>query len=200
MPGGREAIRDARWGIDAIRSAALIVGTSKGPVDAWLEHLSHGVAGGISQTPADAATFGLADTTVAVAQTSASAVRVRCCLALRQRIIALIRGVMMIRSGEAERVLVVAAESSLHPLFTASFRRLGVIAPIGHGCRPFDHTRAGFFISEAAAAVCLEATESSDRTNPWPRIDCYAMGVTRVSSHLRRPRRQNASSAAGPGD
>ena len=36
---------------------------------------------------------------------------------------------MMIRSGEAKRVLVVAAEASVHPLFIASFQRLGVLTP-----------------------------------------------------------------------
>jgi 3-oxoacyl-(acyl-carrier-protein) synthase len=35
---------------------------------------------------------------------------------------ALIRGAMMIRSGEADRVLVVAAEASVSPIFLGSFR------------------------------------------------------------------------------
>ena len=42
---------------------------------------------------------------------------------------ALIRATMMIQSGEAERVLVVAAEASVHPMFVASFKRLGVLPP-----------------------------------------------------------------------
>jgi 3-oxoacyl-[acyl-carrier-protein] synthase II len=70
----------------------------------------------------------------------------------------------MIRGGEAMRVIVVAAESSLHPLFVASFKRLGVIAPPGHGCRPFDQKRAGFLMSEAAAAICLEANGGASAT------------------------------------
>ena len=74
-------------------------------------------------------------------------------------IYALIRAVMMIQAGEVQRAIVVASESSLHALFTASFARLGVLAPPGYGCRPFDRQRQGFVISEAAAAVCLEAPE-----------------------------------------
>ena len=70
---------------------------------------------------------------------------------------ALIRATLMIRSGEARRVLVVAAEASVHPLFVGSFGRLGVLPPEGVGCKPFDVNRAGFLMSEAAAAVCLEA-------------------------------------------
>jgi 3-oxoacyl-[acyl-carrier-protein] synthase II len=70
---------------------------------------------------------------------------------------------MLIADGQADRVLVVGAESSLHPLLIQSFARLGVLPPEGVGCRPFDLHRAGFLMSEAAAAVCLE---SSDAGNP----------------------------------
>ena len=70
-------------------------------------------------------------------------------------LIALIRGDLLIRQGDADRVLVVAAEASVHPLFIGSFQRLGVLPPPGWGCRPFDQTRRGFLMSEAAAAVWL---------------------------------------------
>jgi 3-oxoacyl-[acyl-carrier-protein] synthase II len=76
---------------------------------------------------------------------------------------ALIRGALLIRSGEMKRVLVVAAESSLHPLFVANFQRLGVLPPPGFGCRPFDRDRRGFVMSEAAAAVVLESPDSAPR-------------------------------------
>ena len=79
---------------------------------------------------------------------------------------ALIRATLLIRSREARRVMVVAAESSFHPLFLASFRRLGVVAPNDFGCRPFDRQRQGFLMSEAAAAVLLESVEP-DEISPW---------------------------------
>ena len=66
---------------------------------------------------------------------------------------ALIRATMMIRGGEADRVLVVAAEASVSPIFLGSFRRMGVLPAEGVGCRPFDQARDGFLMSEAAA-VC----------------------------------------------
>jgi 3-oxoacyl-[acyl-carrier-protein] synthase II len=74
---------------------------------------------------------------------------------------ALIRAALMLRSGEADRALVVASESSLHPLFQATFKRLGVLASPDLGCRPFDQSRDGFLLSESAAAVCLEAVKRS---------------------------------------
>jgi 3-oxoacyl-[acyl-carrier-protein] synthase II len=71
---------------------------------------------------------------------------------------------MLIESGHATRVLVVAAEASVHPLFLASFQRLGVLPKREIGCRPFDESRDGFLMSEAAAAVCLEAQTALDTT------------------------------------
>jgi 3-oxoacyl-[acyl-carrier-protein] synthase II len=65
----------------------------------------------------------------------------------------------MIRSGEAQRVLVIGAEASVHELFVGSSQRLGVGAPPGMRCRPFDENRKGFLTSEAGAAVCLEKVE-----------------------------------------
>ena len=78
----------------------------------------------------------------------------------------------MIEAREADRVLVVASESSIHPLFLGSFQRLGVLPPEGIGCRPFDHVRRGFLMSEAAAAICLEASEKPAGT----MVDRYAFG------------------------
>jgi 3-oxoacyl-[acyl-carrier-protein] synthase II len=83
---------------------------------------------------------------------------------------------MMIRGGEADRVLVVAAEASVHPLFLASFRRLGVLPPEGFGCRPFDEDRAGFLMSEAAAAICLEAVDPDHLPQAYASVERFALG------------------------
>src|SRR5208283_3187056 len=88
---------------------------------------------------------------------------------------ALLRAAMAIESGEIRRALVVGVEASVHPLFISSFKRLGVLAPEGHGCRPFDHHRRGFVVSEAAAAVCLESRQNPVG-RPIVRIDRWAAG------------------------
>lgn len=88
-------------------------------------------------------------------------------------LIALIRGVMMLQSNQADRVLVVAAESSLHPIFLASFKRLGVLSPPDQPLRPLDVRRNGFFISEAAAAICLERRQTTPNELV---IDRFAQG------------------------
>src|SRR6185437_10710969 len=58
----REAIADAGWSGEEIRSAALMVGTSKGPVDAWLESIASPPS-----EQASAKAFGLAETAAVVA-------------------------------------------------------------------------------------------------------------------------------------
>jgi 3-oxoacyl-[acyl-carrier-protein] synthase II len=160
----REAIASAQWSSDELSddATAVIVGTSKGPVETWLtappEHMSYEtyVAAGHDDV------FGLAAVCDAIARDVGAGFGPRLTLsaACASGLHALGRAWMMIRSRQVERAIVVAAESSLHPLFLSSFRRLGVLPKDGVGCRPFDETRDGFLMSEAAAAVCLSAYES----------------------------------------
>ena len=176
-----EALRDARWPdrvhtVEAHRTAT-IVGTSKGAVETWMtappdipdsRYVPAGAASitfGLSEIAARLrATFPLLD---GAALTTSAA----CASGLH----ALMRAAMMIR-GEADRVLVVAAEASVHPLFLASFKRLGVLPPEGCGCRPFDEDRAGFLMSEAAAAVCLETVDSDRLPHAYARVERFALG------------------------
>ena len=154
--------------------AALVVGTSKGPIEDWLKPPSR-----LSdvQHPAD---FGLAGPASDIArELGITGPRLTLSAACASGLHALIRGAMLIQSGEARRVLVVAAESSVHPLFLASFDRLGVLPSPGIGCRPFDRNREGFLMSEAAAAVYLEAGNSDFA---GIAVDRFAMGAD--ASHL----------------
>jgi 3-oxoacyl-[acyl-carrier-protein] synthase II len=150
-----EAIRDAGWSRQMLSDdeTALVVGTSKGPIENWLTALSHmsdatyvsaGELWGLHEISTElAARLGIRHSP---RRTYASA----CASGLH----ALIGACLLIRQGAARRAIVVAVESSLHPIFTASFARMGVMAR--DGCRPFDERRDGFVLSEAAAAVCLE--------------------------------------------
>jgi 3-oxoacyl-[acyl-carrier-protein] synthase II len=164
----REAMGQAQWG-DAIcrdPETALIVGTSKGPVEEWLadcERSTDSIAVGVGQigsTLAQNLGFGIGPR---------STISAACASGLH----ALLSATLMIQSGAARRVLVVGVEASVHPLFIGSFARLGVVAPPGDFCRPFDVNRKGFLMSEAAAAVCLEARDSDGRNI---KIDRVALG------------------------
>jgi 3-oxoacyl-[acyl-carrier-protein] synthase II len=164
---------------------ALFCGTSKGPITTFLSALdslaatghvtrdqaAHVARGTGAMAPALAHRLGL----TAPLHTSVAA----CSSGLH----ALHRAARAIQYGEYPRALVVAADASLHPLFTGSFARLGVLAPpdaSGHRrCDPFGQAGQGFFLTEAAAALLLEAAPSSP---PLAFLDHTAIAAD--SSHL----------------
>lgn len=92
---------------------------------------------------------------------------------------ALIRAAMLLQHGDADRAIVIGVESSLHPAFIESFKRLGVIANPGGPCRPMDERRSGFLLSEAAACVILERRKAQPGEIT---LDGYAIGAD--ASHL----------------
>lgn len=162
LAAARQAAAASGWGPQVLGDVktAIIVGTSKGPVEAWLA-LPPSPGPAPDRTRGGCSAFGLAETASALAAGLGCGpgphltVTGACASGLH----ALVRGAMLVSSGEARRALVVAVESSLHPLFTASFQRLGVLARPGFGCRPFDVSREGFLVSEAAAAIAIEALD-----------------------------------------
>lgn len=95
--------------------------------------------------------IGLGETTAVVAA---------CATAL----FALEQALSIIRRDEAQRVLIVAVESALLPLFVHAYRRLGVLPPSSppadHVARPLDRRRAGFTLCECAAAIVLESSDA----------------------------------------
>jgi 3-oxoacyl-(acyl-carrier-protein) synthase len=151
VQAAHEAIAHARWSqsILADSRTALVVATSKGEIEDWNDfhppagRINHWGLGGLASHVAHALQCG-------------NGPRITLSSACSTGLHALARACLMLRLNEADRVLVVAAEASVQPLFIGSFNRLGVLAPPGHGCRPFDRTRAGFVMTEAAAAICLE--------------------------------------------
>jgi 3-oxoacyl-[acyl-carrier-protein] synthase II len=170
LRAAREALADA--GSPSLDDTALIVGTSKGPVEDWLAS---------SVATSSSCDFGLGAIANHLARTLyIPGPRLTVSTACSSGLHALIRGAMVIQSGEASRVLVVATEASVHPLFIGSFERLGILPPTGFGCRPFDLDRRGFVMSEAAAAVVLDARPAPGSV----AIDRFAMAAD--ASHLTR--------------
>ena len=161
IEAARQAIGEAGW--HACDPAAVVACTSKGPIEDWIPpaagaQTSDNVEGGGLST-VDRYGFGMAGIGTAVADELrlGPGPRLTISAACAGGLQALVRAALLIRSGETDRVLVVGAEASVHPMFLASFDRLGVLPPPGQVCRPYDVDRQGFLMSEAAAAVCLEA-------------------------------------------
>ena len=176
LKAAREALAQAARN-DTARVDALVLGTSKGPIERWLDppsKLSDVVTlghFGLSQPASDVANaLGIAAPRLTISAACASG------------LCALSRAAMLIEDGSARRVLVIAAEASVHPLFLASFQRLGVLPGPGIGCRPFDRNRDGFLMSEAAAAVVLEAADFRESPAGAVRVERYRM--TADATHL----------------
>jgi len=171
----REAVENARWSNPTLAAAdtGLFVGTSKGAIETWMQQSAQ-PASGSGQSPP----LGLCeiDTDLARVLKLGMGPRLTLSSACSSGLHALLRAAMAIESREIQRAVVVGVEASVHPLFIFSFQRLGVLAPEGHGCRPFDHQRRGFILSEAAAAVCLESPEYP-AGRPIVKIDRWAVAA-----------------------
>jgi 3-oxoacyl-[acyl-carrier-protein] synthase II len=170
IAAAREAIAHAAWNGSELSDAetALVIGTSKGPVESW-------IGDGARVVEPASLSYGLAElaTVIGGAVGHGAGPRSTLSAACSSGLHALIHATLLLRSGVARRALVVSVEASVHPLFISSFKRLGVLPAEGIGCRPFDLTRDGFLLSEAAAALCLE---NDPANQALARIDEIAIG------------------------
>jgi 3-oxoacyl-[acyl-carrier-protein] synthase II len=190
LHAAKQAITDTDWCDELLRDpqTALIVGTSKGPIEKWMT-APPGETIGRCVSESDSC-YGLADLSSQLAAEIGFGPGARATLsgACASGIHALIHAILLLRSGSARRALVVASEASVHPLFVGSFKRLGVLPPEGAACRPFDERRVGFLISEAATALCLEidSDRRTGRSDAQSRraivIDRFCMGAD--ATHL----------------
>jgi len=84
----------------------------------------------------------------------------------------------LLLEGRAEAVLCGAADASLVPAVLASYRRLGLLAPVDGApagcCRPFAADRAGFYVGEGAAAFVVTSMETAARLGRRPRARLVA--------------------------
>lgn len=184
-----EAMAQADWTKNR-QDIAIVASTSKGSVESWLPSTQRPTEPGYAASDRAGTaqlcvepSFGLADLSTHLAgHVGSTGPRLCLSAACASGLHGLIRAAMLIQSGLVQRVLVVAAEASVHPLFLASFQRLGVLPPPGGLCRPFDRNRNGFLMSDAAAAVCLEGATSENNSRSVAAIDRYALGGD--ASHL----------------
>ena len=96
---------------------------------------------------------------------------------------AVIAGLQLIRSHEADLVLAGATDASLVQPVVAAFERMGVLSrrldDPERACRPFDRTRDGFAIGEGSAVLVLES-EARARARPgraYVRVVASAWGA-----------------------
>ncbi len=199
------ALHDANWPPEVYGAAetGLFVATSKGPVLTWLRALGtirNSSAGALDENTARHVALGPGLIAAALGDrfelTGARHTSVAACAG---GLLAVHQAVAALRRGDCCRAIVVAADASADPFFENSFDNLGVLAhPDADGhrrCRPFDPRGAGFFISEAAAAVVLslapplsvaaDSTATIERT--WRGADAtHLVAADKAATALRR--------------
>ncbi len=160
-----QALAKAGWNAEVCSQGdtALFIATSKGPVLRLLEACAalH-VGTQVSENLAWHVAFGPAALQTVLTNVINPGGPVQTHVAAcAGSLVAVHRACNGIKRGKFNRAIIVAADASIHPLFEHSFENLGVLAArdeSGHRhCRPFDASGSGFFITEAAAAVCLQA-------------------------------------------
>lgn len=167
-----------------------VVATSKGSIVSWLNAREGGDVAAMRKNisnPAPATwlcTMGLASTDVMLGQAfGLRGPRKTIVGACASGLMAVHHAVGMLQHGLIRRALVVASDASLHPLFLATYRRMGVLAPPDADgqarCDPFAASGKGFVVSEAAAAVTLEVD-----SEPQTGIHLLRTGLASDGTHL----------------
>lgn len=164
-----QALEQAQWPASLWQDSqtSFFVGTSKGPVRTWLQSLADWRrTSRLSPTQARQIIHGpsvIAEVISEILGSGGGQVHTSVA-ACSSGMHALHRAARALLRGECRRALVVVSDASADPFFEASFANLGVLAPRGADGRrrcvplaePFDKSRAGFILSEGAAAVVLE--------------------------------------------
>ncbi|MDR2191422.1 MAG: hypothetical protein LBO62_00875, partial [Endomicrobium sp.] len=91
--------------------------------------------------------------------------------------IAIIKARALIADGSCEAVVCGCSETSLHPLYIAAFKKMGVLSKKGH--RPFDKDRDGFALGEGAGFIVVENYDKALRRGAkiYCEIAGFACGI-----------------------
>ena len=147
----QEALREARLDADALRDAALVVGTSSflfaGEADFWRALADTGEADMPQLTPPGQAALRVAG------QLGIEGPVLTLTTACSSSANALLVATALLQRGEVRRALVIGVEG-LSAIALSGFHSLMLLDP--EGCRPFDAGRRGMQIGEAVGAVLLE--------------------------------------------
>jgi 3-oxoacyl-(acyl-carrier-protein) synthase len=162
---------------------AVIVGTSRGPVGKWDEARERQESGK-RQLPSLAATGTIASLSGALAhlvEASGTCLTISSTCASGAAAIAL--GASLIESGAADVAVVGGAEAPLSPLVVGLMRAanlLGSHEDPTQSCRPFDQTRNGLVVGEAAGILILESRDFAKKRNarPLARLSAWATGLS----------------------
>jgi 3-oxoacyl-[acyl-carrier-protein] synthase II len=89
-------------------------------------------------------------------------------------ILTIIKGCQLIKNNLCDAVVCGCAETSIHPLYIAGFKNMGVLTK--HTPSPFDKNRDGFAIGEGACFVVIENIEEALKRNK--KVYCEIAGYS----------------------
>ncbi|MFZ0406626.1 MAG: beta-ketoacyl-[acyl-carrier-protein] synthase II [Cyanobium sp.] len=97
-------------------------------------------------------------------------------------------GLLLLRSGMCDAVIVGGAEASLHSVSVASFGRMGLLSSRGSGTpSPFCRQRDGLVIGEGAAVLVLETYEHAQKRRAAIIAELAGYGTSSDSYHITSP-------------
>jgi len=100
-------------------------------------------------------------------------------------------GVQMIRSGQADVVVVGGTEATIHPMPIAAFAASRTLSLRNddpeRASRPYDVDRDGFVIGEGAAALVLESAEHAAARGAQVYAQMAGVGTSADAYHLTSP-------------
>lgn len=152
----REAIRDAGWGAEELRDAALVVGTSRGNAAGWLgpwpgrrPFKLMAASNTIHSEPASAISIelGMAGPNHVTASGCAAGLD------------AIGVAMMMLKCGLATRALAVAVDLPLVPLLLDNYAASGLLSS-SFRLDPYHPESCGFIPGEGAAAIAFESDDT----------------------------------------
>ncbi|MDR3071251.1 MAG: beta-ketoacyl-[acyl-carrier-protein] synthase family protein [Endomicrobium sp.] len=105
-------------------------------------------------------------------------------------ILTIIEGCKLIKNGDCDAVICGSSETSIHPLYIAGFKNIGVLTK--HNPSPFDTNRDGFAIGEGACFVIVENIKKAliRRAKVYCEISGFANGICAndtisINSHIK---------------
>ncbi|MEW2526432.1 beta-ketoacyl-[acyl-carrier-protein] synthase family protein [Streptomyces sp. NPDC047071] len=103
-------------------------------------------------------------------------------------------GLRMIRSGEADAVVVGGAEAATSAIVRAAFLNAGALSQSGTSV-PFDKDRDGFLLGEGAGILVLEEAGAARRRGASVLAELAGYGATSDAHHLTAPHPEGTSAA-----
>ncbi len=181
---------------------AVIAATGSGPVDAMQQATRALSEGGPRAVPLTLAIHGAPDSAAALVsqrfgiQGPAQGVSATCASGA----IGLGEGLRRIRHGYADAVLVVGMEDCLNPVNLSSNANMRALAAgfednPDAACRPFDRMRSGFVMSQGAAAILLESSESAQARGAEVHAELAGFGAASDAHHPTNPHPEGRGAA-----